>query len=556
MMKKILSAGVAVLLFIIALIGVSCADDANPTPLPPPTGPMGPIVGQSLADNCPTPIACAATVPPATVTTLPTATATVGNIPAPQLQNPGFETRNGQHVRPVYGLPEINVVPGWNPYFCDQPYTAARCPTPDAWNPNPYTTYMKRPEFKPSNPDQDCNAANQYASRTHGGCQSQQSFEFYGVGRHGVYQTVIVTPGAQYEFSAYIQLWAAENAVGGCVRRDSRNACIERNADPYSSDIATADDKTAIAAHVGVDPTCGTNAFAPTVQWSADSAWAEGFYDKFGLAKIRFTALSNCVTVFAGGYNRYGKAHNDIYIDDAALVVVAGPVMTAVPTSTDGVTPTRAATPSRTPTLAVSTTIAPSLTLAPSLTPTATRTPIPGGTPTQLPTPTGATATPTLTPGPHPGEAAALVVRNPNNELVRVRDCKGMSENNPYLCPQALVIPKDPPPPSSCPAPFVRTADGQCLEKLYIHFGGAFQGYRVHFPKNNATEVWIAMQPDTITLTRWWAAACYASTPLLQVYFMGGFSPNDPNVLGTWADWYFYHPEKLPVPVSCHNPLA
>lgn len=253
-----------------------------------------------------------------TETTVPTATQAV---PAPSLINGNFETKPPVgYVRPIYGLPEINVMQGWLPYFCDQPYTQQKCVIPKEWN--PYTTYLGRPEFKPANPDQDCAGPNQYANRVKRGCNAQQLFGFYRVVNGGVYQTVTtLVPGQRYTWSAWMQLWSAENAKGGCTVRDLTNRCIDFNSDPYTSDIASHDDRNSINARVGVDLSCGTNAFSQSVQWSRDHSYADGFYDHWGQIEITFTAISNCATLFAGGYNKYGKAHGDIYIDDARLSV-------------------------------------------------------------------------------------------------------------------------------------------------------------------------------------------------------------------------------------------
>lgn len=265
-------------------------------------------------------------IPAPTSTALPTATSlpptVTVTVPQPVLQNPSFETKPPfGAVKPQYGLPEINLVPGWTAYFCGIPYTSQNCAVPLAWN--PYQPYMRRSEYKPANPDQDCLNANQYANRVKKGCNAQQWFSYSGVSNGGVYQSVnTLVVGVRYELSAYMQLWSAENAAGGCVARDTQNKCTDRNADPYTSDLATLDDRTSIFARIGVDTSCGTNAYAQSVIWSRDFGYDDGLYDKYGQIKIAFVAQSTCATLFIGGYNRFSKTHSDFFVDDAKLVII------------------------------------------------------------------------------------------------------------------------------------------------------------------------------------------------------------------------------------------
>jgi hypothetical protein len=186
---------------------------------------------------------------------------------------------------------------------------------------------MKRPEYTPGNRAtyiEPCSES-PYANRVHGGCNSQQWFAFSAVARAGVFQVADgLQPGTTYELSAYVQLWSMEgsdpsNPTLPCVRRDSENACIDWGNDPFTSDVATEDDLTSIFAILGVDPTCGTNAFDEDVEWSRAFGHADGLYDRFGRIAMTFVAERDCATVYLGGYNRFAKTHNNWYLDDAAL---------------------------------------------------------------------------------------------------------------------------------------------------------------------------------------------------------------------------------------------
>jgi hypothetical protein len=246
------------------------------------------------------------TVTPKAVTATPTVQAVGPNL----LSNPGFEGR----VRTVV-FPEITVFEGWDPYYCDQPYTAQKCPVPPEWN--PYRGLpMKRPEFKPGNPEMQ-NCSSSYMNRVHSGCNSQQAFSYSGVSNEGVQYTVRNIASGRYVLTAWAQLWVSDSGRA-CLRRDANNHCIAFGGN-FESDIATKDDRTAMFARLGYDPTCGTNAFAPSVVWSQDYGYAQGFYDKYQQMSLPIQVTGDCVTVFIGGYNRFAKSANNLYIDDASL---------------------------------------------------------------------------------------------------------------------------------------------------------------------------------------------------------------------------------------------
>lgn len=156
---------------------------------------------------------------------------------------------------------------------------------------------------------------------------------------------------------------------------------------------------------------------------------------------------------------------------------------------------------------------------------------------TAFPTPTRIPG-PTVTPGPtatsHPGSAMSGVVRNGLTDRVRIRNCVGLSETDPYKCPQALATNKD-----------------GVLEPAWIQPAGAFQIFRVHWPYNTSSYVWAALTPDTVASQRWWVSVCFNNNTYLELYTMGWYTGND--VLGKWYEGWLANPGDNRVP-SCLMP--
>ena len=71
---------------------------------------------------------------------------------------------------------EVNVYEGWEPFYCDQPYTPTRCPAERIGSGNPPGLLMGRPEYKPTD----------IANRVHSGATAQQWFCFFRTCRAGV----------------------------------------------------------------------------------------------------------------------------------------------------------------------------------------------------------------------------------------------------------------------------------------------------------------------------------------------------------------------------------
>jgi LysM repeat protein len=83
----------------------------------------------------------------------------------------------------------------------------------------------------------------------------------------------------------------------------------------------------------GIDPTGGANPYAHSVVWS-EPMRSE---DTWGQLSVQATAQGESVTVFVFSAPKYPVLHNEVYLDDARLVVVGqeeGPTPTPEPTAT------------------------------------------------------------------------------------------------------------------------------------------------------------------------------------------------------------------------------
>jgi hypothetical protein len=116
--------------------------------------------------------------------------------------------------------------------------------------------------------------------------------------------------------------------------------------------------------------------------------------DQWSLFVVEAQAKQGTITVFTWSAPPYASKHNDIYWDDASLVMTAAAVPTKAPTNT----PRPYVPPTQVPATA---------TPVDTATPTATPTNTPTSTPVNTPTPT-MTPTPTWTPTPMTGAICVL----------------------------------------------------------------------------------------------------------------------------------------------------
>jgi LysM repeat protein len=138
-------------------------------------------------------------------------------------------------------------------------------------------------------------------SRIHSGSNSQKYFTFWSVHQAGVMQTVAVPPGATLRFSAWMHAWS--------TNQDWR----EEFPDSYFSS-----GQSNMHMKVGIDPCGGENPWSPNIVWGSE----HDSYDQFGYYEVRATAQCDKVTVFTHSMPEKAMKHNDVYVDDAELVII------------------------------------------------------------------------------------------------------------------------------------------------------------------------------------------------------------------------------------------
>jgi len=209
------------------------------------------------------------------------------------LQNPGFESPFGKQCCQTdlntYAantpIDEVQVAHGWLGWWLvpgQDPAHPGACDTQGclAWH---------RPEWREANCGGPC------ADRIRSGGNAQKYFTFFSTHDAGMYQTVgAIAPGARLRFSIYMQGWSTH------------------------SDYGPSSGQSSMGMRVGIDPLGGTDPFSANVIWSP----IVDTYDAFGLYTVEATARAGAVTVFTRSNPTYGFQHNDIYLDDASLVVV------------------------------------------------------------------------------------------------------------------------------------------------------------------------------------------------------------------------------------------
>jgi|SRR5579859_6096735 len=204
------------------------------------------------------------------------------------LVNPGFEAPfNKQCCRtdlppdqPPTVIDEIQVAQGWAGWWLE----------PDGTHPATGTPAWHRPEFRSAN----CHFPI-CAPRVHSGDDAQHYFTFFSLHDAGLYQQVSgITPGSVLQFSIYLQAWSTNENIGPSQLTQNMNL------------------------RIGIDPTGGTNAFSPSVIWGDPG----NSFDTWTLFTLQATAQASSVTVFTRSTPYWAVQHNDVYADDASLVVV------------------------------------------------------------------------------------------------------------------------------------------------------------------------------------------------------------------------------------------
>lgn len=284
----------------------------RPGPPPTPTAiPTATLTPTATASPMPTSTSTATPIP--TATTYPTATLTPTANPdeiltptpivpdveippdAPNLfVNPSFEGETR-----VVLFDDVKVFPGWEPFYCDTPYTAAKCPALRQGSGNPEGLTMARPRF----------SAADLARRVAEGLTAQQWSCRYASCRAGVYQTVATVPGAVCEAGIAVQSWSTNST-----------------SNPFS-DLVSRDDRDNSTWFIRIDLNGGTDAFAsgPNMLISRGFGYDDGIYDQYAVISYIFTSTGERTTVFFENLRLWPFARNSNYVDNAYLRCTVSP---------------------------------------------------------------------------------------------------------------------------------------------------------------------------------------------------------------------------------------
>ena len=294
------------------------------------------------------------------------------------LQNPGFE-------RPYVALPakeNCRIAAPWVAWYIE----GSKEETSQG--------YRLAPEYKAAF------SSDYPGNRVRSGELSQQYFHSFGNFQGGVYQQVTNIPvGSRLRFELWGMTWSCD--------RESKGNCGG----------ATSGDPSPMHSRIGIDPTGGADPFSQEIVWSPE----QNAYDKWSLFQVEAVAKRSTVTVFVYSYPDYRSQDNNVYLDDASLVVLAPPATaTRRPTNTPSKMPlpTKTPVPTETSTPAPTDTPMPTATSSPTKAPTMTFTPAPTNTPqptnTMRPTDTALpTSAPQPTDTPVPAPTATVTRTSP-----------------------------------------------------------------------------------------------------------------------------------------------
>ncbi|MEM7799257.1 MAG: hypothetical protein AAF633_08715 [Chloroflexota bacterium] len=186
----------------------------------------------------------------------------------------------------VDGNDSISVAVGWTPFWNIQNLDLTNNPTGDI------------PEFMASD------SSESPFSRAFSGERSQLWHTKFSSAFAGIYQRVPMESGSTVRLSAWTYAWSST----GSNTQVSQNEAWMRQ-------------------RIGIDPTGGTDPNSDTIVWSAVSQHV----DVWGQLAVEATAESDHVTVFLTAYPNQVNPQNDVYYDQAELIVVSNDLPTPEP---------------------------------------------------------------------------------------------------------------------------------------------------------------------------------------------------------------------------------
>jgi LysM repeat protein len=255
--------------------------------IPSATG-GAPTLTQTATSTFPTETPTAEPIlPPGFVTPTPLVSGTQVPVDATnRLLNPGFEADT--HTA---GFNDVKVVNGWEPFYCDKPYTADVCPALRIGAGNQPGMLMSRPNYDKTTT----------VFRVHAGAGAQSWTCPWSACRAGVYQTVDTVAGATCEAGAYVQSWSTSDPLS------------------FTSQLASLDDRANSTWSIRIDLNGNTEAFADGVSASRGFGYDDGIYDHYALISYTFTATATQTSVFFEDLRLWPFTNNASFIDDAYL---------------------------------------------------------------------------------------------------------------------------------------------------------------------------------------------------------------------------------------------
>ncbi len=204
-----------------------------------------------------------------------------------------------QHINIMWNTVQVPV--GWKGWWLSPNKNHGSA---DFYQNHPNNCYDDAPEgcIAWHNPEfRDTKGVTLGPSRIHSGNNSQKYFTFWSVHEAGVMQTVAVPPGATLRFSAWMHAWST-NQDG---REEFPNSYLSSG-------------QTSMHMKVGIDPCGGEDPWSPNIVWGPE----RDTYDQFGYYEVRATAQCDKVTVYTHSMPEKALKHNDVYVDDAELVII------------------------------------------------------------------------------------------------------------------------------------------------------------------------------------------------------------------------------------------
>jgi len=149
--------------------------------------------------------------------------------------------------------------------------------------------------------------------RHRSGATAAYTFTWRRIHEGGLLQQVAVTPGVRLRFSAYTHAWIGDDDHPPTWSLPGYGALAWPASTPGLND-----DQRSVTQSIGIDPTGGTDPYAPTVLWSP--GWHIFNAYRAEPLEIEAVAAADTVTVFLRSSTLWPVVHNDVAWDDCELV--------------------------------------------------------------------------------------------------------------------------------------------------------------------------------------------------------------------------------------------